>query len=235
MAGTILLPGEEQEFQQWYSAWAQKAGLPPSPDDPSSGYDYRGAWKAGAEPQVDPSSGNYQWPTEYQRPGTVPHMQADKHVEARYQDAVRSYAGSQAAPNAPASPSKPLSKGVGDLIPLTEYLKTRHPKTFVGPDLVRTPVESVIQQGARALIPKLQGPVELPAGQRSNLTRMTDAAPVGTQHATEMETAAPFYTGAPAIAPRPLEITTPREQTTRDEIDRILNLLDALHPDGGHA
>jgi hypothetical protein len=221
MPSTVLLPDEEMAFQNWYADWATKSGIDPDPDHPESRYDYRGAWKAGAEPQ-------------------------DARFDRALMPAPTARSAKPAAPApVPATTTKPgasLTPGVSpqtsrpaNLVPLSEYLK-RRPQPAVGsPTGEITPVEGMIQQGASQLLPKLQGPVQIPKGKRSTLTTMTDAAPVGTQHRTQMETAAPaFATTSPAIA-RPLEVETPREGATRSEVDRILDLLDGLLPEGEHA
>lgn len=56
---------DEAAFQQWYSGWAQKAGLDPNPDSPLHKYDYRAAFRAGATPQIDPTDGLYHWPSQF--------------------------------------------------------------------------------------------------------------------------------------------------------------------------
>ena len=62
---TTLTPEQEQAFQAWYRAWADKAGINPNPDDPRHHYDYRAAFLAGAEPQIDPEDGRYHWPSKF--------------------------------------------------------------------------------------------------------------------------------------------------------------------------
>lgn len=66
---TKLSPSEETKFQDWYAQWAQKAGLNPNPDDPRHYYDYRAAYMAGAEPQIDPADGLLHWPSEFKLEG----------------------------------------------------------------------------------------------------------------------------------------------------------------------
>ena len=44
-----LKPEEDTEFLDWYSGVAEKSNLNPDPDDPRHYYDYRSAFKAGAE------------------------------------------------------------------------------------------------------------------------------------------------------------------------------------------
>ncbi len=56
--------GEESQFRQWYEPRARAMGLDPNPDNPLHEYDYRAAWKAGAEPDA---SGH--WPSEFKRAG----------------------------------------------------------------------------------------------------------------------------------------------------------------------
>jgi hypothetical protein len=55
---------DEQAFQGWYASRANRLGLDPNPDDPQHFYDYRAAFKAGAEPD---STGH--WPSTFKRPG----------------------------------------------------------------------------------------------------------------------------------------------------------------------
>lgn len=57
-------PGDEAAFQQWYAARAQALGLNPNPDDPQHFYDYRAAFRAGAEPDA---SGH--WPSQFKLEG----------------------------------------------------------------------------------------------------------------------------------------------------------------------
>lgn len=56
---------EELEFQGWYKAWANKAGIDPDPDNPLHKYDYRGAWKAGIEPVISEEDGLYHWDSRF--------------------------------------------------------------------------------------------------------------------------------------------------------------------------
>lgn len=62
--GYPLQQDNEQAFQQWYASRARRLGLDPNPDNPQHFYDYRAAFKAGAEPNA---SGH--WPSEFKRPG----------------------------------------------------------------------------------------------------------------------------------------------------------------------
>jgi hypothetical protein len=55
----------ELEFQVWYRGWAKRAGIDPNPDDPLHKYDYRGAWKAGYQPEINQEDGLYHWPSEF--------------------------------------------------------------------------------------------------------------------------------------------------------------------------
>ena len=41
----------EKEFQEWYKHWARKTNIDPNPDHWKHFYDYRAAFKAGAEPK----------------------------------------------------------------------------------------------------------------------------------------------------------------------------------------
>lgn len=56
--------GEEEAFQRWYAKRAKEQGLDPNPDDPRHHYDYRAAFKAGAEPNEEGH-----WPSEFKREG----------------------------------------------------------------------------------------------------------------------------------------------------------------------
>ena len=55
---------EELEFQQWYQIWASRLGLNRDPDDPQHFYDYRSAFKAGAQPDA---MGH--WPSQFKMEG----------------------------------------------------------------------------------------------------------------------------------------------------------------------
>ena len=57
---------EEKEFQSWYQGWSKKLGLNPDPDDPQHFYDYRAAFRGGAEPTVE---SGWHWPSEFKREG----------------------------------------------------------------------------------------------------------------------------------------------------------------------
>lgn len=57
---------EEDVFQEWYGNHAKKLGLNPDPDDPRHYYDYRAAFKAGAEPTEE---SGWHWPSEYKQEG----------------------------------------------------------------------------------------------------------------------------------------------------------------------
>jgi hypothetical protein len=65
---TALSAKEEAEFQRWYKGWAQRAELDPNPDSPLHKYDYRGAFKAKEEPQVDSGDGLYHWSSRFKDP-----------------------------------------------------------------------------------------------------------------------------------------------------------------------
>lgn len=54
----------EAAFRQWYAAHATRLGLSPDPDAPSQQYDYRAAYRAGAEPNA---AGH--WPSTFKRGG----------------------------------------------------------------------------------------------------------------------------------------------------------------------
>lgn len=55
---------EEDMFQNWYSYHAKKRGLNPNPDDGGHHYDYRSAYKSGANPD---ETGH--WPSEFKTAG----------------------------------------------------------------------------------------------------------------------------------------------------------------------
>jgi len=61
---TQLKLRDEMKFQVFYDNAARKHGLNPDPDAKEHYYDYRAAWKAGAEPD---STGH--WPSKYKLPG----------------------------------------------------------------------------------------------------------------------------------------------------------------------
>lgn len=56
--------GEEQRFRSWYGERASRQGLDPNPDSPEHFYDYRAAFRAGAEPD---ETGH--WPSEFKLKG----------------------------------------------------------------------------------------------------------------------------------------------------------------------
>ena len=55
----------EEAFQEWYGGWAKKAHLHPDPYHPKHYYDYKAAWKAGAEPEASREDFSYHWPSEF--------------------------------------------------------------------------------------------------------------------------------------------------------------------------
>lgn len=63
-----LLPSksstDEPAFKEWYADRSSKLGINPNPDDPQHFYDYRAAFRSGAEPD---SSGH--WPSQFKQPG----------------------------------------------------------------------------------------------------------------------------------------------------------------------
>ena len=59
---------QEQEFLRWYRRQATKTGLDPNPDHPEHRYDYRAAWRAGAQPRIDRRDGKYHWPSQFKDP-----------------------------------------------------------------------------------------------------------------------------------------------------------------------
>lgn len=62
---TKLSSRQEQHFQLWYKFWSEVAGLDPNPDAPLHYYDYRGAFKAKVEPEIDPANGQYHWDSRF--------------------------------------------------------------------------------------------------------------------------------------------------------------------------
>lgn len=55
----------KEDFNTWYAKRAKKYGLDPNPDDPRHFYDYRAAYKAGAD--IDPETKH--WPSQFKKPG----------------------------------------------------------------------------------------------------------------------------------------------------------------------
>lgn len=55
---------DELSFRRWYGKHAKRLGLNPNPDDTNHYYDYRGAFKSGAEPD---ESGH--WPSKFKIEG----------------------------------------------------------------------------------------------------------------------------------------------------------------------
>ena len=58
------MANNEPAFRKWYTARAKKLGLSDDPDDPQQFYDYRAAYRAGAEPD---ESGH--WPSNFKKEG----------------------------------------------------------------------------------------------------------------------------------------------------------------------
>jgi hypothetical protein len=56
---------EEARFQKWYARWAKKTGIHPDPDHPEHDYDYRAAYRAGAEPKISKEDNKYHWDSKY--------------------------------------------------------------------------------------------------------------------------------------------------------------------------
>ena len=54
----------EKKFQKWYAGWARKTGINPNPDAWQQYYDYRSAYKSGAEPTLA-DDGYYHWPSKF--------------------------------------------------------------------------------------------------------------------------------------------------------------------------
>jgi len=88
---------DEQSFRKWYGERASRLGLDPNPDDPRHHYDYRAAYKAGAEPD---EAGH--WPSRFKAPdhpnryvGGVDTITGEPHL------------GPDATSAAPAAPAQP--------------------------------------------------------------------------------------------------------------------------------
>lgn len=60
---------QEQKFQDWYRGWAGRMGLSPDPYDPRHFYDYRAAFMSGAQPSIDPATGELHWPSQFKLAG----------------------------------------------------------------------------------------------------------------------------------------------------------------------
>jgi len=58
-------PEEEKAFQDWHLGWSRKTGVNPDPDDSRHYYDYRAAYKAGAEPKLSEKDNTYHWPSKF--------------------------------------------------------------------------------------------------------------------------------------------------------------------------
>jgi hypothetical protein len=65
---TKLNPEEEKSFQSWYKLWATEAGLNLNPDSPLHKYDYRGAYKAGVNPEISNEDNKYHWDSRFKDP-----------------------------------------------------------------------------------------------------------------------------------------------------------------------
>src|SRR5919106_1404778 len=55
---------DDAAFQEWYRGHAERLGLSTDPDDPQHAYDYRAAFRSGAQPDT---AGH--WPSEFKREG----------------------------------------------------------------------------------------------------------------------------------------------------------------------
>lgn len=53
-----------ENFHQWYARLAEKTGIDRNPDDPQHHYDYRAAYRAGANPEME-DDGFYHWPSQF--------------------------------------------------------------------------------------------------------------------------------------------------------------------------
>jgi hypothetical protein len=60
----VLAKVEETGFRQWYAKMAKRLGLDPNPDNPLHFYDWRAAFRSGAEPDE-----NGHWPSTFKRLG----------------------------------------------------------------------------------------------------------------------------------------------------------------------
>jgi hypothetical protein len=75
---------DETAFQEWYKTWARILGLSPDPDDPRHYYDWRAAFRAGAEPD---KAGH--WPSMFKKEGH-PNLVVDD-IDTRTGKPVRGY------------------------------------------------------------------------------------------------------------------------------------------------
>ena len=55
----------EKEFQEWYSKWSKMSDIDPNPDHYKHYYDYRAAFKAGAEPKWNEDLQSYKWDSKF--------------------------------------------------------------------------------------------------------------------------------------------------------------------------
>ena len=60
---------DEIRFRMWYDQKSRQLGLDPDPDSPQHFYDYRAAFKAGADAQVIPEDGLPHWPSTFKKVG----------------------------------------------------------------------------------------------------------------------------------------------------------------------
>ena len=60
---------EERAFREWYQTRARLTDTSPDADDPLHYYDYRAAYREGAEPLFVPEVGRYEWPSKFKRLG----------------------------------------------------------------------------------------------------------------------------------------------------------------------
>ena len=62
--GESLASTDEASFQDWYKGQSGRLGLSPNPDDPLHYYDWRSAYRAGAQPNAEGH-----WPSQFKLPG----------------------------------------------------------------------------------------------------------------------------------------------------------------------
>ena len=65
---TNLTPEEESEFQKWYKSTAERIGINSDPDNIEQKYDYRGFWKSGDTPTLDPKDNKFHFSSTFKDP-----------------------------------------------------------------------------------------------------------------------------------------------------------------------
>lgn len=86
---TQLSPQDEEAFQQWHANAAKEYGTDPNPDSPEHHYDYRGAFKGGAQTTFYPKDSRWHWPSEFKLDGHPHRFLKDKNgntYDTKYED-----------------------------------------------------------------------------------------------------------------------------------------------------